>query len=153
MRSMSSRRLGGRLLFLGMLSLLGACDPPRPAEDPALVGHPDASTLWHSLGEWSGRGSRQTESFDVRTGSLRLGWETTNESPPAGGRLSVTIHSAISGRPLESIVDARGLAADTVEFGVGPRVAYLRIESDGVDWHVTLQEGASGNADGESIRD
>ncbi|MDH3208363.1 MAG: hypothetical protein OEO79_17310 [Gemmatimonadota bacterium] len=150
---MSSRRSGGRLLFFGVLAIVGACDLRQPAEDPALVGGPAPSTLWHSLGEWSGRGSRQTESFDVSTGSLRLSWETTNESPPSGGHFSVTIHSAISGRPLESIVDVRGMAADTVQFGVGPRVAYLRIESDGVDWRVSLQEGASGNTDAESARE
>ena len=36
--------------------------------------------LWHSLGSWSDRGSRQTESFDVTTGALRVAWETFDES-------------------------------------------------------------------------
>jgi len=89
---------------------------------------------WTALGSWSGRGDRQTESFDVTSGSLRLLWRSE-------GRLRVTLHSSISGRPLETIVDVEGAAADTVPFAAEPRVAYLLIEADQAGWSLTLEEG------------
>lgn len=90
---------------------------------------------WSVLGSWSDRGDRQTESFDVTTGSLRLAWRSA-------GRLRVTLHSSISGRPLQTIVDADAAATDTVRFAAEPRVAYLLIEADQAGWSLTLEEGA-----------
>ena len=89
---------------------------------------------WNVLGSWSDRGDRQTESFDVTTGSLRLVWRSA-------GRLRVTLHSSISGRPLETVVDVESAAADTVRFAAEPRVAYLLIEADQAGWSLTLEEG------------
>ena len=53
----------------------------------------------------------------------------------------MTLHSAISGRPLETVVEASGPGADTVHLAAEPRVAYLLIESDRADWLLTLEEG------------
>lgn len=72
---------------------------------------------------------------------MRLTWDASGESPPGSGRLRVSLHSAISGRPLQTIVDVQGTGSDTVSLGANPRVAYLRIESEQVDWRVTLEEG------------
>jgi hypothetical protein len=89
---------------------------------------------WNALGSWSDRGDRQTESFDVTTGSLRLVWRSDS-------RLRVTLHSSISGRPLDTVVDVTGAGADTVRFAAEPRVAYLLIEADQEGWSLTLEEG------------
>jgi hypothetical protein len=122
----------------GALSV-GAC-----REDPAPVPRavvPAASAIeWRSLGSWSGRGSRQTESFDVITGSLQLVWQTMNESSAGAGSLRVVLHSSISGRPLQTVLDTTGTGADTVYVADEPRVSYLLIESEGIDWRVTLEE-------------
>jgi hypothetical protein len=132
------------------LALVAACDDapaPRPAsapssatpgERPALLPTGGAM-LWKTLGTWSGHGDRQTESFDVTSGSLRLTWEATGD--PGEGHLRVALHSSISGRPLESVVEASGPGADTVHLAAEPRVAYLLIEADRVDWRLTLEEG------------
>ncbi len=102
---------------------------------------------WQSLGSWSGVGDRQTESFDVTSGALRLVWEAREDGASRDRRFRVTLHSSISGRPLETLVDAAGAGADTVLAAAGPRVAYLRIESEGVAWRIELEEGArSGGA-------
>ncbi len=99
--------------------------------------------MWHSLGTWADRGNRQTESFDVTTGSLRLTWKTTG---PASGPFRVSLHSAISGRPLQTIVDTAGSGTDSVRIAIDPHVAYLQIDSEGVDWSVTLQEALPAGA-------
>ncbi|MGD9902205.1 MAG: hypothetical protein AB7U83_01950 [Vicinamibacterales bacterium] len=109
-----------------------------PAESPA----PEA--VWHSLGQWSGRGDRQTDSFDVTTGALRLRWETRGEAAPGTGRLTVSLHSAISGRPLQTVVDTRGDGGGDATFGDDPRVSYLVIESAGVNWRLELFEAGAG---------
>jgi hypothetical protein len=120
--------------------LLGACEGAQeePAPPPAA-----ARTAWHGLGTWSGRGNRQTESFDVTTGALRLTWEAVDEDAREPGRLRVALHSSISGRPLETIVDTDGAGADTAHVAAEPRVAYLLIESQAVDWSITLDEGVT----------
>jgi hypothetical protein len=117
---------------------LAACDaaPPR---DRGEVAEP-STTTWRPLGSWSGSGNIQTESFTVDTGALRLAWETRNETSPGGGRFRVSLHSAISGRPLQTIVDRTGPGAGTAYAEDEPRVSYLVIESTGIEWTATLDE-------------
>jgi len=103
-------------------------------DTPAHAGGGASTLRWKELGAWSDRGDRQTESFDVTTGSLRLVWQSE-------GRLRVTLHSSISGRPLDTVVDVAGAAADTARFAAEPRVAYLLIEADQAGWSLTLEEG------------
>lgn len=55
----------------------------------------------------------------------------------------MSLHSAISGRPLETVVEHTGVGSDTVRLTAGQRVAYLLIESRGVEWRVGLQEGVT----------
>ena len=116
--------------------LTAGCTPERAHTPPPA----DASARWHDLGDWSGRGNRQTESFEVTTGALRLAWETRNESPAAQGTLRVSLHSAISGRRLQTIVDAHGVGGSTVNIEDDPRTSYLEIESANIEWRVRLEE-------------
>ncbi len=92
------------------------------------------------MGTWAGDGDRQTESFDVATGTLKLVWETSNEGVPGAGTLRVELYSAISGRPLQTIVDTTGLGVDSIYVADEPRVSYLVIDAEGVDWRVRLEE-------------
>jgi hypothetical protein len=96
--------------------------------------------VWRPLGQWSGRGSRQTGSFGVETGALRLRWTTSNERAPGEGRFRVSLNSAISGRVLQTLVDAHGVASDVSFVTDDPRMSYLVIDSDGVDWTAALEE-------------
>ncbi len=154
MSLLNSRRISRRLrcwpLVLVALLLLTACESRQ--EEPALpVAR--ASTLWRALGTWSGSGDRQTESFDVTTGSMRLTWETLQEGAPDTAHFRVSLHSAISGRPLQTIVDTQGPGADTVDLAANPRVAYLLIESEQIRWRITLQEAVPGSPVNGSARD
>ena len=115
--------------WIVMLALSAACgtradQPPQPAE---------SKIVWHTLGSWSGRGNRQTESFTSDTGTLRVTWEAT-------GDFSLTAHSAISGRTLQQVVDH-----DRSGRGVGyvqqdPHVFYMVVEAGKVDWKFTVEE-------------
>lgn len=138
----------GSLLAVAPL-LLVACDS---GQQEAVPAPPASRTVWHGLGTWSGSGDRQTESFDVTTGALRLAWQTQGESTREQGRLRVALHSSISGRPLETIVDAHGAGAGTAYVAADPRVAYLLIESEALDWRVTLEEGVTIASDGTPDR-
>ena len=133
----ATRRLP--LLLLGLAPMLAACEAV-PAERPSSPAA-DAGTHWKALGTWSGSGDRQTESFDVTSGSLRLVWEASSGSGAGEGHLRVALHSSISGRVIETIVEASGAGTDTVHLAAEPRVAYLLIESEGVGWRLTLEEG------------
>lgn len=137
--SLSRRRLCTSLVV--MLPFLTTCADveERPDLAPAIT-----TTLWHSLGSWSDRGNRQTESFDVTTGALRVAWETLDQSTASTpGWLRVSLHSSISGRPLQTIINTQGSGSDTTLVAAGPRVAFLRIESEDVRWQITLEEGVT----------
>jgi hypothetical protein len=118
---------------------LAACDTPSARVDhspPAAA----ATTVWRSVGTWSGRGNRQTESFDVTTGALRLRWEARGATGSGEGRFRVTLHSSISGRPLQVFVDHAGAGGDTAYAEDEPRTSYLVIESEQVEWSAVLDE-------------
>jgi hypothetical protein len=130
-------------LFVGFVFAvfpLAACDTPSARVDdspPAAA----ATTVWRPVGTWSGRGNRQTESFDVTTGALRLRWEARGAGGESGqGRFRVTLHSSISGRPLQVFVDHAGAGGDTAYAEDEPRTSYLVIESEQVEWSAVLEE-------------
>ena len=80
------------------------------------------------------------------TGALRLRWETRATSRAGGGHFRVWLHSAISGRPLQLVVDKAGAGAGTAYVADDPRVSYLVVESEQVDWTATLDEAAGSAA-------
>ena len=102
------------------------------------------AVIWHGIGSWSGHGNGQTGSFSVETGALRLQWETRNENPAGTGTFRVSLHSAISGRPLQVAVDQRGAGRDTTYLEDDPRVSYLVVESANLDWTLNLEEAVQG---------
>jgi hypothetical protein len=122
------------ILALAAIFLTASCrgDAPRP-RTPAVV--------WRNLGSWSGHGSMQTEPFISDTGSLRLRWETRNETAPGAGTFRVTVHSDVSGRPLVQAVDTRGVGRDTTYVSEDPRSFFLAVESANLDWTVAAEEG------------
>ena len=71
------------------------------------------------------------------TGALRVKWETTG---PADGTFLLTIHSSISGRPLQVAVDQKGPGGDTAYVNEDPRVFFAVIESDRMDWSFSVDE-------------
>lgn len=116
-----------------------ACQRDRPSPEAPPAAAPEIA--WREIGSWSGGLSRQTESFEVSLAAMRLRWQTTRETSPGAGRLTVTLHSAVSGRPLQTIVDARGVSAAVINIADEPRWSYLAIEAANVEWRMTLEQG------------
>lgn len=127
-----------RALAVGAL-LASACGgaPPKPA--------PKEEVVWKSLGEWSGRGNAQTESFIGLTGALRMHWRTNNEAPKGAGRFRLILQSAISGRDLQEIVDEKGLGEGTAYAADDPRVFQISVDSANLDWKFTVEEAVFGS--------
>jgi hypothetical protein len=118
--------------------LASVCGPPPPKPVQKEV------VIWKNLGEWSGRGNAQTESFIGLTGSLRMRWRTNNESPKGTGTFHLMLHSAISGRVLQEPVDEKGIGEGTAYAADDPRAFYMSVESANLDWTVTVDEALFG---------
>jgi hypothetical protein len=123
-------------LVAALVAVCVSCETRTAPQDPA----PKSTTVWRTLGTWSGRGNSQTGSFTVDSGAMRLRWETRHETTPGSGTFRISLHSAISGRPLQLIVDHKGVGGETAFLEDEPRVSYLVIESENVDWTATLEE-------------
>jgi hypothetical protein len=135
-------RAARRLLAVGLLAAAVAscaCDSrPDPKPQGAARG-----VVWRPLGSWSGRGSRQTESFTSETGALRVRWETKRpqaDSAIAPGVFRLNAHSAISGRLLQQVVDHVGAGSGVGYVQQDPRVFYVVVESTQLSWTFTIEE-------------
>lgn len=109
--------------------------PPSSRRTPSLS--------WRPLGSWTGHGKLQTESFTGETGSLRIRWTTKNETPGKRGRLTVEIHSAISGRPLETVVEHDGVGQGEAFMAEDPRIFFAVVDSADIDWTLDIDEGVT----------
>ena len=118
--------------------LTGACGAPPPPVQKEVV-------IWKNLGEWSGRGNAQTESFLGLTGALRMHWQTKNEAPKGAGTFRLILQSAISGRALQETPDEKGLGEGTAYMAEDPRVFYISVESANLDWSFTVEEALFGS--------
>ena len=133
-----SRAVAAAVVIL-VTAWAGACrgDQSAPVTPPPAA----AEITWREVGTWSGRLSQQTGSFEVSTVPMRLRWQTTRETSPGAGRLIVTLHSAVSGRLLQTIVDAQGISSATVNVADEPRWCHFAIEAANVEWQMTLEQG------------
>jgi len=137
-----------RLLVILVMGLTaGACR--RPAADQAAPGRQQV-LAWRAVGSWSGHGNKQTESFTSESGALRVRWTTTpgTRSPGRAGAFRVTAHSAISGRLLEQVVDYSGAGSGLGYVNQDPHVFYLMVESDQLDWTLSVEEAIAGTLPG-----
>src|SRR6516162_3330970 len=112
---------------------------------PAREVSREEAVAWKPLGSWSGRGNLQTESFVRLTGSLRMHWQTKNESPKGKGSFRLILHSAISGRELQEPVDHQGAGEGTEYVAEDPRVFFLSAESSNLDWSFSVEEAVFGS--------
>jgi hypothetical protein len=121
----------------------------RRQEVAAAKGPPQM--IWRSVGSWSGHGNRQTESFTSDSGALRVKWETKVPADgSADGTFRVTAHSAISGRVLQQVVDERGTGSGVDYVSQDPHVFYMSVESAGVEWKFSVEEGIAAEVVGAS---
>jgi hypothetical protein len=135
-------RFAARVLTTIALIVLAVSGAACGGEPPAPVAPPTAAELeWRELGSWSGRAGRQTESFEVSMTAMRLRWKTSRETAPGTGRFTVTLHSAVSGRPIQTLVEARGEGAATVNVADEPRWSHFVVDAANLEWEMTLEQG------------
>jgi len=127
-----SSRDVGRYAVAAVTLLSIACGPSKPATREVV--------LWQKVGSWSGRGNHQTESFEGETGDLRVQWEARSDAPSVSGTLQITLHSAVSGRPLSVAVDQHGAGSGTAYVNEDPRTFFFVIDSANLDWSFTVDE-------------
>ena|SRR5258706_7235277 len=128
-------------ILLAPVLFLSACNsaPAKPKEP--LVG-------WRHITDFSGRGSTQTESFNIEATQWRIKWETKGDTTPSTGKVLVMVNSAVSGRPIalgfESNGNGKGIAYVTED----PRFYYLVITSEDLDWSLSIDEEVLGQPKG-----
>ncbi len=138
-----------RLAPLLLATALVCCG--RAQQPPQKQGTTPPKVVYHTLGTWSGRGNRQTESFTSDTGTLRVTWEATaigdggtSVPHPSAGRPAASFqleaHSAISGRLLQTVVDEGGPGKGVGYVQQDPHVFYMVVEAAGVEWKFTVEE-------------
>ena len=133
---------------VGLLPLAAAgcvIFPPAPAEPAKPQPHRQQAEAvsWQPLGTWTGTGSTQSESFIGNSGAFRVRWEAS-EAGAAAGELRVTLHSAVSGRPIVTAVDVRGAGQGESIVSDDTRVYYVQVDSANLDWRFTVEEGVFG---------
>lgn len=121
--------------MFAVVACAAACS--RPAPPP--TAKPEI--VWRKLGSWDGSGDKQTESFPGDTGAFRVKWATRHENAPGSGHFTLTFHSAISGRPLVTAVEQDGNGEGTAYVTEDPRIFFAVVESTGLDWQFTVEEG------------
>ena len=139
------RNDAGGMQTAAVALLTGCAAAPHPA------ARSDDQLVWRSVGAWSGHTSMQTESFLNESGALRMAWEARYESPGAGS-FRATFHSAVSGRPLATVIEGRGTSRGTSIIPEDPRPMYVDVEANGVEWRFTLEEGFAADPNPPTMR-
>ena len=121
------------LLLLALSIAASACRRDRIVEKQTLI--------WKPVNTWSGSTSVQTESFPGQSGAFQIHWDSRPDGSTSPGKLRITLHSAISGRPLSVVVDHEGPGRDTVFATDDPRTFFLVIDAQGTAWTVKVDEG------------
>ena len=139
-RSIGPRIALTAVLLVPVVSFLGCASAPPPPKAP-LIG-------WRHIEDFSGRGSTQTESFNIEGTQWRIKWEATGDTTPSTGKLLVMVHSAVSGRPIALGVEHNGNGKGIAYVTEDPRLYHLVIDSSGLDWSLTVEEEVIGEPRG-----
>ena len=125
--------------FLLLAALVCCACGGSPAQRVTEARQPDES--WNMLRSYSGSGDEQEESFTSDTGALRIEWQAKpKEGGTTPGTFRVALHSAISGRPLTVPIDHRGPGKGTAFVSEEPRVFFLDVRSQDLEWIITVSE-------------
>lgn len=116
--------------------VLMLADCRRTSEPPAA-----SVAVVQPMASWEGTGSR-TLGLVSQSGSFRIRWQTRPEPgrDPRHGTFKLTVHSGVSGRPLQEIVDQRGPGEGVHNFEDDPRPFNLMVDSEGLVWSIAVDE-------------
>jgi hypothetical protein len=126
-----------RMALLAAIAAIGLAGCGSGDSGEILVG-------WQPVVSFSGHGNSQSEAFNIDSGQWRIKWETKNEETPGAGRFRVTVHSSVSGRPLMTAIDVKGVGRNVAVVNEDPRLYFLVIESEGVDWSIAAEQRVTG---------
>lgn len=118
--------------MLGLIAVTSCREHPKEK--------PSERILWKPIASWNGHGNLQTDSFEMVASGWRIRWEARNLKDPKAGRFRIDVHSAISGRPLDTAVDHAGSGRDIDYVEEDPRVFFLVVDAKDMDWSVTVEE-------------
>lgn len=119
---------------LGIALVTAGCHSAPPPPKALQLG-------WRPVETFTGQGNSQTDSFDIASTQWRIRWEVRAEAAGATGKFHVMVHSAISGRPLMEAIDQNGPGTGTAYLAENPRLYHLVVESNGVNWKMSVDEG------------
>jgi hypothetical protein len=136
--TLRNSRHAGLAFFCAWLLSVGCGSPPRTEPRAPQVG-------WRPIISFSGRGSTQSESFNIESTQWRIKWEAKGARPAGGGLFKIMVHSAVSGRPLMEAVRQRGNGSGIAYVAEDPRLYHLVIESD-ADWSIAVEEAVVGQS-------
>jgi hypothetical protein len=146
-----NNRIVIRRISAAALAIVVAAAAPGCRREPVAAANSEPKMIWRTLGAWSGHGNRQTESFTSDSGALRVKWETMSTgTSAAAGAFRLTAHSAISGRVLQQVIEAQGTASGVDYVSQDPHVFYMSVESAGIDWKFSVEEGIAAEVVGGS---
>ena len=106
------------------------------------TSHREEITVWQTRGRWSGHELLQTDPFISTTGLLRITWAARSDSAGVG-TLRIVLHSDVSGRSLETVLEHKGPGGGVKYITEDPRSFFLVIESRGLEWSVEVSEGVA----------
>ena len=136
-----ARRFAPAAALLVPVLFLSACDSAPAKPKTPLVG-------WRHITDFSGRGSTQTESFNIESTQWRIKWETKGDTTPSTGTLLLMVNSAVSGRPIALGVEHNGNGKGIAYVTEDPRFYYLVITSENLDWSLSIDEAVLGQPKG-----
>jgi hypothetical protein len=120
---------------------LSACSSAPAKPKTPLVG-------WRHITDFSGRGSTQTESFNIESTQWRIKWEFKGDTTPSTGTMLLMVNSAVSGRPIALGVEHNGNGKGIAYVTEDPRYYYLVITSENLDWSLSVDEEVLGQPKG-----
>ncbi len=132
-----SRKVLVSVLLLAAGAAAGCKSAARPKSHHTQIG-------WRPIGSWTGRGTTQTDSFNIESTQWRIKWETQGAAAQGAGTFHLVVHSEVSGRPIQDAVQQKGPGSGIAYVTEDPRLYHLAIDSDGLDWSVKVEEAVVG---------
>lgn len=128
-----------RLLIVHAVALLVAAMLSPACESSSGPPPREVVTATRPVGSWQGRGNR-TIGLVSDSGQFRISWQTRNEDPPRSGTFRLTVHSAVSGRPIQVVADHQGDGSGTADVADDPRPYHLMVDSANIEWSISVEE-------------
>ena len=123
---------------LAVVIAIGLATPACRSDSSSSERH--VVTASRPVGSWRGTGDQSVGDINSDTGRFHITWETRAETRPGAGTFKLTLRSAVSGRPLQVIVDHKGEGKGEADFADAGRIYDFLIDSHDVEWSFSVVE-------------